>query len=82
MRLRREGDDERSLGQSTGPQQAISAPRHRVIFGPAMQIPPHIEVSDLAQSHLKDLAKWVENSGAPIMDAAKAAEIAKKIAAL
>jgi hypothetical protein len=42
----------------------------------------HIEVSDLAQSHLRDLAKWVENSGVLKMDAAKAAEIAKKIAAL
>ena len=41
----------------------------------------NIEVADLAQSHLKDLAKWVENSGALIMEAAKA-EIAKKIAAL
>jgi len=59
-------------------------------FGPATesflarQCKSHlnIEVSDLAQSHLKDLAKWVDNSGGLIMDAAKAAEIAKKIAAL
>jgi hypothetical protein len=42
----------------------------------------NIEVGDLAQSHLKGLAKWVEASGALIMDAAKAAEVAKKIASL
>ena len=59
-------------------------------FGPATesfldrQCTSHLKIAmaDLAPSHLKDLAKWVENSGALIMDAAKAAEIAKKIAAL
>jgi hypothetical protein len=59
-------------------------------FGPATesflarQCKSHlsIEVAALEQSHLKELAKWVENSGSLIMDAAKAAEIAKKIAAL
>jgi len=42
----------------------------------------NIEIGDLAQSNLKDLAKWVESSGALIMDPAKAAEVAKKIASL
>ncbi len=42
----------------------------------------NIEVGSLAQSHLKELAKWVEISGKLIMDPAKAAEVAKKIAAL
>ena len=59
-------------------------------FGPATesflarQCKAHlnVEVSDLAQSHLKDLAKWIETSGKLIMDPAKATEIAKKIAAL
>jgi hypothetical protein len=59
-------------------------------FGPATesfltrQCKSHlnVEVANLTQSNLKELAKWVENSGSLIMDAAKAAEIAKKIAAL
>jgi hypothetical protein len=42
----------------------------------------NIEMSALAQAHLKELAKWVETSGALIMDPAKAAEVAKKISAL
>ena len=41
-----------------------------------------IEAADLTQAHLKDLAKWVENSAGLIMDQAKAAEMARKIAAL
>jgi hypothetical protein len=42
----------------------------------------NIEVSQLSAAHLKDLAKWVEVSGALVMDAAKAADLGKKIAAL
>jgi hypothetical protein len=65
---------------------AISKP----YFGPATesflsrQCKGHlnIDVSALAESHLKELAKWVETSGALIMDAAKAAEVAGKIAKL
>jgi hypothetical protein len=65
---------------------AISKP----YFGPATesflarQCKGHlsIDMGDLAQSHLKDLAKWVESSGALIMDPGKAAEVAKKIACL
>jgi hypothetical protein len=41
-----------------------------------------IELQDLSQAHLKDLAKWVEVGGALIMDPAKAAEVSRKIAAL
>lgn len=41
-----------------------------------------VELSALSQSHLKDLAKWVEESAKLIMDPGKAAEVAKKIAAL
>lgn len=40
-----------------------------------------IEPNGLGPGHLKDLAKWVQNSGALIMDAAKAAELAQKITA-
>jgi hypothetical protein len=40
-----------------------------------------IDIATLGSSHLPDLAKWVENSGSLIMDAAKAAELAKKILA-
>jgi len=65
---------------------AISKP----YFGPATeaflnrQCKGHlnIDVSELAQSHVKELAKWVERSGALLMDAAKASEIAGKIAKL
>ena len=65
---------------------AVSKP----YFGPATesflsrQCKGHlkIEVSELEQSHLKELARWVESSGALIMDAAKAAEVAAKIAKL
>jgi hypothetical protein len=65
---------------------AISKP----YFGPATesflarQCKGHlnIEVGALAQSHLKDLANWVEKSGALIMDATKAAEVGRKIAKL
>ena len=65
---------------------AVSKP----YFGPATesflsrQCKGHlnIEVASLAQSHLPELAKWVERSGALIMDAAKAAEVAAKIANL
>ena len=42
----------------------------------------HIEMSTLNQSHLKELAKWVEVGAALIMDAGKAAELSKKIASL
>ena len=65
---------------------AISKP----YFGPATesflsrQCKGHlkIDVAELNESHLKDLARWVESSGALIMDAAKAAEVATKIAKL
>ena len=39
----------------------------------------NIEMTALAPANLKDLATWVERSGTLIMDAAKAAELAKKI---
>jgi hypothetical protein len=42
----------------------------------------HIEVSALNQSHLKELAKWVEVGAALVMDAGKAAELSTKIASL
>ena len=59
-------------------------------FGPATesflarQCKDHlkIEMADLAAPHLKDLAKWVEVGGSLVMDAAKASELSKKIAAL
>ncbi len=65
---------------------AISKP----YFGPATesflsrQCKEHlkIEVSALTEEHLNDLASWVEASGALIMGAAKAAEVAAKIAKL
>jgi len=65
---------------------AISKP----YFGPATeaflnrQCKAHlnIEVAALAQPHLKELSKWVQTSGALLMDAAKAAELAGKIANL
>lgn len=41
-----------------------------------------IELSDLAKSHLPELAKWVAESAALIMDGAKATELSKKISAL
>jgi hypothetical protein len=40
-----------------------------------------IEIGTLGAGHLQDLAKWVENSGALIMDSTKATELAKKILA-
>jgi hypothetical protein len=42
----------------------------------------NIEMSALGPANVKDLAKWVEQSAALIMDAPKAAELAKKIAAM
>lgn len=65
---------------------AVSKP----YFGPATeaflarQCKGHLstEVTALSQGQLKELAKWVETSAALIMDAAKASEVAKKIAAL
>lgn len=65
---------------------AISKP----YFGPATesflsrQCKDHlnIDVAALAQSHLPELAKWVERSAAHLMDSAKAAEVAAKIANL
>jgi hypothetical protein len=65
---------------------AISKP----YFGPATesflarQCKGHlnVDVGSLTQSHLKDLATWVEKSGALIMDAGKAAEVGRKIAKL
>jgi hypothetical protein len=42
----------------------------------------NIEMPALEPSQLKDLAKWVEAGASLIMDAAKAAELSKKIAAL
>ncbi len=41
----------------------------------------NIEMSTLSTANLKDLAKWVETGAALIMDAAKATELSKKIAA-
>ena len=60
----------------------------RPYFGPATesflarQCKSHlkIELTNLAQAQLKDLAKWVELGGGLIMDPAKAAEVAGKIA--
>ena len=40
-----------------------------------------IELAALTPAHLPELAKWVTNSGAMIMDGAKAAELGKKISA-
>lgn len=41
-----------------------------------------MDMSGLATVHLRDLAKWVEVSAGLLMDQTKAAELAKKIAAL
>ena len=41
----------------------------------------NIDMAAITSAHLKDLAAWVERSGALIMDPAKAAELAGKIAA-
>jgi len=41
-----------------------------------------IDVPALEQSHLEELAKWVNVSGKLIMDPSKALELAKKIANL
>jgi hypothetical protein len=65
---------------------AISKP----YFGPATesflnrQCKGHLNIDllNLDQSQIKELAKWVESSGAMLMDAAKAAEVARKIAKL
>jgi len=65
---------------------AISKP----YFGPATesflnrQCIGHLSIgfNALEQSHLKELAKWVEPAAAKIMDPNKAAEVAKKIARL
>jgi hypothetical protein len=59
-------------------------------FGPAAesflsrQCKSHlkIELGDLAPTHLKDLAKWVELGTGLLMDQAKGAELGRKIAAL
>ncbi|HWF12861.1 MAG TPA: hypothetical protein VG272_03930 [Candidatus Acidoferrales bacterium] len=67
-------------------EKVIAISKH--YFGPATesfldrQCTGHlnIHIDSLAASHLKDLAKWVESSGALLMDAAKAAEVAAKIA--
>jgi hypothetical protein len=40
-----------------------------------------IEAASLAPAQLAELAKWVENSAALIMDKGKATELAKKILA-
>jgi hypothetical protein len=42
----------------------------------------NISMADLAQVHLKELAKWVQIGGALVMDATKAADLSKKISAL
>ena len=39
----------------------------------------NVEFGAITKDSLKGLAEWVERSGALIMDAAKAAELAKKI---
>ncbi len=65
---------------------AVSKP----YFGPATQsflsrqCKKHlnIELNSLTESHLDELAIWVKTSGALIMDAAKAADVARKIADL
>ena len=41
----------------------------------------NIEMDAITSAQLKDLAMWVERSGSLIMEPAKAAELAKKIAA-
>ena len=41
-----------------------------------------IELGQLTQAHLKDLAPWIQRSGALVMDAGKAAELAKKVVAI
>lgn len=41
-----------------------------------------IEPDQLAGPHLKDLAKWMEIGAGLIMDAAKAGELSRKVAAL
>ncbi|HLJ23053.1 MAG TPA: hypothetical protein VKT71_03030 [Candidatus Acidoferrales bacterium] len=65
---------------------AVSKP----YFGPATQsflsrqCKKHlnIELNSLTESHLEELAVWVKTSGALIMDSAKAADVAHKIAGL
>jgi len=65
---------------------AVSKP----YFGPATesflnrQCKKHlnIELNSLTEAHLEELAIWVKTSGALIMDAAKAADVARKIAGL
>jgi hypothetical protein len=65
---------------------AVSKP----YFGPATesflnrQCKKHlnIELNALTESHLEELAIWVKTSGALIMDATKAADVARKIAGL
>ncbi len=42
----------------------------------------HLELSALQPAQLKDLAKWVEIGAKLLMDAGKAADLSKKIAAL
>jgi len=49
------------------------------------QCKTHLKLAEPAQlmsANLKDLGKWVENSGSLVMDAPKAAELARKIVAL
>lgn len=41
-----------------------------------------VEASALTQVHMRELSRWVENSAGLIMDPIKAAEMARKIAAL
>jgi hypothetical protein len=40
----------------------------------------NVDIAAITPAHLKELAVWVERSGALIMEPAKASELAKKIA--
>ena len=42
----------------------------------------NIKPENLGKPHLRELAKWVETSGARLMDSAKATDLAWKIAKL
>ncbi len=74
------------MSEILGKVIAVSKP----YFGPATesflsrQCKKHlnIELHALTEAHLEELAKWVRSSGGLIMDSAKAAEVASKIAKL
>ena len=60
----------------------ISAPRPVLPGSPMRIAPQQTKCSTLGPANVKDLAESVERSGALITDAPKAAELAKKIAAM